>query len=182
MIFANKQKKIVSCVGGATQRSPASLLFQSIAQILERDPSRRAVTSVALHRCSSDDSCLRKSGCFSRMIYGISYRCDLQSCPGVCSQFPRDSSWHPGYCGQRNVSCHAELWICTLSRVNDNALLLTWIVRRGGVDSTCTCSLLGRSGVHISTRTPSTLRFYSVISRCNSWCTNIPIIEAQRQD
>ena len=60
--------------------------------------------------------------------------------------------------------------------------LLAWIRRRVGVDSTCTCSLLGSSGVHISTRTPSNLRCYSVISCCNSWCTNIPVIDAQHQD
>jgi len=77
MVFANEQKNVVSCVGGATQRSPALLLFQSIAQILERDPSRRVVTLVVLHRCSSDDSCMRKSGCCSQMIYDISYRCDV---------------------------------------------------------------------------------------------------------
>jgi len=77
MVFANEQKTFVACVGGATQRSPALLLFQSIAQILESDPSRRVGTLVVLHRCSSDDSCLRKSGCYSQMIYDISYRCDV---------------------------------------------------------------------------------------------------------
>ena len=50
MQIAFAEKKAVSCVGGATQRSPALLLFQSIAHILERDPSRRAVTL----RCRTD--------------------------------------------------------------------------------------------------------------------------------
>jgi hypothetical protein len=77
MVFANEERKIVSCVGGCNSAKSSLVIFQSIAQVLERDPSRRAVTLVVQHRCSSDDSCLRKSGCYSQMIYDISYCCDV---------------------------------------------------------------------------------------------------------
>lgn len=79
IFFTNVQKNCILWWGCNSAKFSVVIFLQSIAQTRECDRSHHAVTFVMLHRCSSSDFRLRKSGCCSHMIYDVSFYFDAAS-------------------------------------------------------------------------------------------------------